>query len=109
MLGYDNGMRASVILLENTPLNAAQEWQHNRLNHQTAVQICSQGARESAPAVIGNCTLDHNSRCSVCLGRRQVGCRRSPGLLLTNTRSSLAPSQNRLSSENTTDLRSVLQ
>ncbi|GFV82149.1 hypothetical protein TNCV_2790471 [Trichonephila clavipes] len=37
----------------------------------------------------------------VCLGHRQLGCRRVPGLLLTNTRSSLAPRQNLLSSENT--------
>ncbi|GFW21400.1 hypothetical protein TNCV_1532251 [Trichonephila clavipes] len=27
----------------------------------------------------------------VCLGHRQFGCRRSPGLILTNTRPSLAP------------------
>ncbi|GBM21172.1 hypothetical protein AVEN_50904-1 [Araneus ventricosus] len=69
-------MRASVILLENTPLNAIHEWQHNRLNHQTDLQICSQGARdnhESAPAVIGNCSPDHNSRCRSSVSRPQTG------------------------------------
>ncbi|GBN32602.1 hypothetical protein AVEN_94565-1 [Araneus ventricosus] len=67
-------MRAKVILLENTPLNAVHEWQHNRLNHQTDVQICSQGAwdnHESAPAVIGNCSPDHNSRCRSSVSRPQ--------------------------------------
>ncbi|GBN31909.1 hypothetical protein AVEN_236559-1 [Araneus ventricosus] len=69
-------MRASVILLENTPLNAVHEWQHNRLNHQTDVQIFSQGAldnHESAPAVIGNCSPDHNSRCRSSVFRPQTG------------------------------------
>ncbi|GFX33378.1 hypothetical protein TNCV_812401 [Trichonephila clavipes] len=41
---------------------------------------------------------------SVYLGHRKFGCRCSPGPLLTNTWSSLAPRQNLLSSENTTDL-----
>ncbi|GBL84130.1 hypothetical protein AVEN_118547-1 [Araneus ventricosus] len=76
MLGYNSGMRASVILLENTPLNAAHEWQHNRLNHQTDLQICSHGAwdnHESSPAVIGNCSPDHNSRCRSSVSRPQTG------------------------------------
>ncbi|GBM42758.1 hypothetical protein AVEN_81584-1 [Araneus ventricosus] len=79
-------MRAKVIVLENTPLNAVHEWQHNRLNHQTDVQICSQGAgdnHESAPAVIGNCSTDHNSRCRSSVSRPQTGwMQASPGLLL---------------------------
>ncbi|GBM06670.1 hypothetical protein AVEN_190885-1 [Araneus ventricosus] len=69
-------MRASVILLENTPLNAVHEWQHNRLNHQTEVQICCQGVwdnHESAPAVIGNCSPDHNSCCRSSVSRPQTG------------------------------------
>ncbi|GBM29937.1 hypothetical protein AVEN_111241-1 [Araneus ventricosus] len=69
-------MRASVRLLGNTPLNAIHKWQHNRLNHQTDLQICSQGARdnqESAPAVIGNCSPDHNSRCRSSVFRPQTG------------------------------------
>ncbi|GFX00765.1 hypothetical protein TNCV_4577321 [Trichonephila clavipes] len=45
---------------------------------------------------------------SVCIGRRQFGCRRSPGLLLTNTWPSLTPRQNLLSSEKTLDLHSIL-
>ncbi|GBM77763.1 hypothetical protein AVEN_231572-1 [Araneus ventricosus] len=68
-------MMASVILLENTPLNAV-EWQHNRLNHQTDIRICSQGAwdnHESVPAVIGNCSPDHNSRCKSSVPRPQTG------------------------------------
>ncbi|GBM83764.1 hypothetical protein AVEN_28478-1 [Araneus ventricosus] len=75
MLGYNSGMRERVILLEITPLNGVHEWQHNRLNHQTDVQVCSQGAwdnHESAPAVIGNCSLDHNSRCRSSVSRPQT-------------------------------------
>ncbi|GBM09178.1 hypothetical protein AVEN_226692-1 [Araneus ventricosus] len=104
-------MRASVILLENTPLHAVHEWQHSRLDHQTDVQICSQVSwdnHESAPAVIGNCQTITPGVGPMCLGRRQVGCGCSPGLLLTNTRPSLATRQNRLSSENTTDIHSIL-
>ncbi|GFY21967.1 uncharacterized protein TNCV_3296111 [Trichonephila clavipes] len=71
---------------------------------------CVWDNNESAPAVIRNSSPDHDSRrSSVCLGRIQLGCRHSPGLLLTNTRPLLAPKQNPLSSENTTDLHSVLQ
>ncbi|GBM80632.1 hypothetical protein AVEN_140557-1 [Araneus ventricosus] len=76
MFGYNSGMRASVILLENTPLNAVHEWQHSKLNHQTDVQICSQGAwhnHESAPAVIGNCSPGHNSRCRSSVSKPQTG------------------------------------
>ncbi|GBM13952.1 hypothetical protein AVEN_152380-1 [Araneus ventricosus] len=68
-------MRASVILFE-TPLNAVHEWHHNRLNHQTGVQICSQGAwdnHKSAPAVMGNCSPDHNSRRRSSVSRPQTG------------------------------------
>ncbi|GBM83996.1 hypothetical protein AVEN_110127-1 [Araneus ventricosus] len=67
-------MTASVILLRNTPLNVAHEWQHNKLNHQTDVQICRQGAwdnHESAPAVIGNCSPDHNFKCRSGVSRPQ--------------------------------------
>ncbi|GBM75266.1 hypothetical protein AVEN_214587-1 [Araneus ventricosus] len=103
-------MRASVILLENTPLNAVHEWQHNKLNHQTGVQICSQGAwdnHESAPAVIGNCSPDHNSRCrSSVSSRRQVGCRRSP----VNQHTAITGNKAEPAlSENTKDIQSVLQ
>ncbi|GBM85824.1 hypothetical protein AVEN_129966-1 [Araneus ventricosus] len=76
MLGYNRGMRANVIMLENTPLNAVHEWQHNRLNHQTDVQICSQGAwgnHESAPDVIGNCSPVRNSRSRSSVCRPQTG------------------------------------
>ncbi|GBO23935.1 hypothetical protein AVEN_88224-1 [Araneus ventricosus] len=75
ILGYNSGIRTSVILLESTPLNAVHEWQHNRLNHQTDVQICSQDAwvnHESVPAVIGNCSADHNSRCRSSVSRPQT-------------------------------------
>ncbi|GFT67794.1 hypothetical protein TNCV_271821 [Trichonephila clavipes] len=44
----------------------------------------------------------------ICIDRRQFGFRRSPTLLLTNTRPSLTLRQNLLSSENTTYLHSVL-
>ncbi|GBM25674.1 hypothetical protein AVEN_207449-1 [Araneus ventricosus] len=69
-------MRASVILLENIPLNAVHEWKHNMLNCQTDMQICSRGAwdnHESAPTVIGNCSPDHNSRCRPRVSRPQTG------------------------------------
>ncbi|PRD33164.1 UNVERIFIED_CONTAM: hypothetical protein NCL1_18274 [Trichonephila clavipes] len=55
----------SVILFENSPLNAIHEWQYYMLNYQTVVQICSHCVwdnPESAPAVIGNCSPDHDSR-----------------------------------------------
>ncbi|GBL77817.1 hypothetical protein AVEN_153014-1 [Araneus ventricosus] len=68
-------MRVSVSLLENTPFNAVSEWQHNRMNHQTDVEICSQGAwdnHESASAVIENCSPDHNSRCKSNVSRPQT-------------------------------------
>ncbi|GBN55559.1 hypothetical protein AVEN_75079-1 [Araneus ventricosus] len=45
-------------------------------NHQTDLQICSQGAwdnHESAPAVIGNCSLDHKSRCRSSASKPQTG------------------------------------
>ncbi|GFW56427.1 hypothetical protein TNCV_2089341 [Trichonephila clavipes] len=42
----------------------------------------------------------------VCLGHRQFGCRRFPGLL-TNTRPSLTPRQNLLLSERTKDFHST--
>ncbi|GBN62394.1 hypothetical protein AVEN_241367-1 [Araneus ventricosus] len=91
-----------VILLGNTPLSAVHECQHNRLNNRTDVQICSQGAwdnHESAPAVIGNCSPDHESRSSV--SRPQTGWLQALTWPPSNhTRSSLAPRQNRLSSEN---------
>ncbi|GBM35751.1 hypothetical protein AVEN_108952-1 [Araneus ventricosus] len=69
-------MSASFILLESSPLIAVREWQHNRLNHQIEVQICSQAAsdnHESAPAVIGNCSPNHNSRCTSSVSRPQKG------------------------------------
>ncbi|GBN17937.1 hypothetical protein AVEN_232705-1 [Araneus ventricosus] len=49
---------------------------HNRLNDQTDVQICSQSAwdnHESAPAYIGNCSPDHNSRCRFSVSMPQTG------------------------------------
>ncbi|GBM04276.1 hypothetical protein AVEN_41080-1 [Araneus ventricosus] len=76
MLGYNSGLRTSVMLFENTPLNAVYKWQHNRLNYQTDVQICSQGAcenHESATAVIGNCSPDHNARCRSSVSRPHTG------------------------------------
>ncbi|GFV46025.1 hypothetical protein TNCV_2200351 [Trichonephila clavipes] len=64
---------------------------------------------KSTPAIIGNYSRDHGSVVgSMCLCRGQFGFWSSPGLLLTNTRPSLVPKQNLLSSENTTDLHSVL-
>ncbi|GBM58974.1 hypothetical protein AVEN_230087-1 [Araneus ventricosus] len=45
------------------------------LNHQTDVQICSQGAwdnHESAPVVILNCSPDHNSRRRSSVSRPQT-------------------------------------
>ncbi|GFW74278.1 hypothetical protein TNCV_2524811 [Trichonephila clavipes] len=65
-----------------------REWQHYRLNYQTDLQIgtqCVWDSHKSAPAVIRNCSSP------VYLGRRQLGCRRSHDLILTNTWSSLAP------------------
>ncbi|GFS84825.1 uncharacterized protein TNCV_2957131 [Trichonephila clavipes] len=58
-------MRASVILLGNSLSNSVHEWQYYRLNYQTDVQICNQCVwdnHESAPAVVGNCSPNHNSR-----------------------------------------------
>ncbi|GFV21401.1 uncharacterized protein TNCV_2371581 [Trichonephila clavipes] len=43
----------------------------------------------------------------VCLNCRQFGCMHFPGILMTNTRPSLAPRQNFLSLENTTDFHSA--
>ncbi|GFU07022.1 uncharacterized protein TNCV_3885861 [Trichonephila clavipes] len=60
------GVKTNVILLENSPLSAAHEWQYYRLNYEIDVQIYSQCAgdnHESAPVVIGNCSLDYDSRC----------------------------------------------
>ncbi|GBL72619.1 hypothetical protein AVEN_127879-1 [Araneus ventricosus] len=64
MLGNSSCMRTSFILFENTTLNTDHEWQHNWFNHQSDIYICNQGAwdnDESALAVIGNCSTDHNS------------------------------------------------
>ncbi|GFX54584.1 hypothetical protein TNCV_792711 [Trichonephila clavipes] len=62
------------------------------------------------PAVIRSCfqimTLGVDP---VCLDHRQFGRRRSPGLLLIDTQPSLAPRRNLLSSQNSTDIHSVLQ
>ncbi|GFY10467.1 uncharacterized protein TNCV_1463561 [Trichonephila clavipes] len=66
MLHYNSSVRVNVILLENSQLNAVDEWQYYGLNYQTDVQICSQCVRdnhESTPAIIGNCSSDHDSRC----------------------------------------------
>ncbi|GBM06333.1 hypothetical protein AVEN_121376-1 [Araneus ventricosus] len=69
-------MRARVILLENTPVNAVHDWEHCRFNHQTDIQICSQGAwdnHESSPALMENCSPDHNSMCRSSVSRPQTG------------------------------------
>ncbi|GFT49629.1 uncharacterized protein TNCV_3367751 [Trichonephila clavipes] len=112
MLLYNSGVRASVTLLEIFPMNAVHEWQYCRLNCQTEVQFFNQGVwdnHERAPAVIGNALQTMIPGVdSVCLGRREFGCRLSPGLLLTDTRPSLAQRQNLLSTEKTTD-HSILQ
>ncbi|GFS62959.1 hypothetical protein TNCV_2054401 [Trichonephila clavipes] len=47
--------------------------EHHRLSYQTGVQICSQcfwGYHESTPAVIGNCSPDHDSRAEPAFTRR---------------------------------------
>ncbi|GFY26431.1 uncharacterized protein TNCV_26281 [Trichonephila clavipes] len=64
MLRYNSGMRASVILLKNFPLNAFHEWQYYRFKLPD-VQICSQcfwDNHECDPAAIGNRFPDHDSR-----------------------------------------------
>ncbi|GBN69756.1 hypothetical protein AVEN_9317-1 [Araneus ventricosus] len=46
--------------------NDDKKWQHSRFNHNSDMHIYSQGAwykEKSAPAIIGNCSLDHNSWC----------------------------------------------
>ncbi|GFU18375.1 hypothetical protein TNCV_1980601 [Trichonephila clavipes] len=69
----------------------------------TTVIRCVWYNHVSAPTVTENCSFDHSSRC------KSIGRLRSTGILLTNTRPSLTPRQNLLSSENTTNLPSVLQ
>lgn len=52
--------------LKNSSLKAVYEWQNNRLNHRTDIQICSQAmwdCHKSVTVVMGNYFLDHNSRC----------------------------------------------
>ncbi|GBN18147.1 hypothetical protein AVEN_191705-1 [Araneus ventricosus] len=101
-------MRASVILMENTPLNAVHEWQHNRLNNQTDVQICSQGAwdnHESAPADIGNCSPGHNSRCRSSVSRKQTGWLQAFTWPPSNQHTAITGNKAEpVSSENTTNL-----
>ncbi|GBL75605.1 hypothetical protein AVEN_154929-1 [Araneus ventricosus] len=113
MLGYDSGMRASFILLENTPLNAVHEWQHNRLNRQSDVQICSQGAwdnHESAPAVIKNCSPDQNSRCRSGVFRPQTGWWQVLTWPLSNQHTAITGTKAEPAFiRKTTDLHSVLQ
>ncbi|GFX19867.1 transposable element Tcb1 transposase [Trichonephila clavipes] len=66
----------SVILLENSSLNAVYEWQCYRLNYQTDQHVCSQcvwNNHESALAtVIGNCSPDHDFRCRCSVSRLQT-------------------------------------
>lgn len=66
MLGYNRDMKASVIMLENTPFNAVNESQQNRLNLQSDVQMYSHGMwdiQENVSAVRRNCSPDHNPTC----------------------------------------------
>ncbi|GBM80886.1 hypothetical protein AVEN_52359-1 [Araneus ventricosus] len=104
MLGYNSGMRSSVILLESTPLTAVHEIRIARLN----LHICSQGAwdnHESAAAVIG-----HFSRCRSSVFRPKKGWLQALTWRPSNQHTAITGyRQNRRLSENTTDLASLLQ
>ncbi|GFV15408.1 uncharacterized protein TNCV_4834341 [Trichonephila clavipes] len=71
-LRYNSDVRASVILLGNSPVNAVRDWQFYRLNYQTDAQICNQYVwdnNENYPAVIGNFSPEHDFRCRPSVSR----------------------------------------
>ncbi|GFU70890.1 hypothetical protein TNCV_2206071 [Trichonephila clavipes] len=85
-------------------------WMLLELSYNDISDTCSNEDRSDDLEGQGNCSPDLDFRCrSNVSGRRQFGYTRYPDLLLTNTRPSLEPRQNLLSSENTTHLHSVLQ
>ncbi|GFX29003.1 uncharacterized protein TNCV_3030461 [Trichonephila clavipes] len=65
----------SIIVLENSSLNAVYEWQYYRLNYQTDVKICNQciwDNLEGAPAVTRNCPPENDSSCRSNVSRPQT-------------------------------------
>ncbi|GFU50231.1 uncharacterized protein TNCV_300661 [Trichonephila clavipes] len=73
-LGYNNGMRVHFILLEDTSFNNVHKCQHKTLNHQIDVQVYSQGEWNNymnAPAIVENCSLEHNVKCRTSVSRPQ--------------------------------------